>query len=185
MTVTPRPPTTIGLRVEPDVKDEIDRSLRRRLKRRCQRMVAALGLDGTELSVLLAADTTVANLNETWRKKKGTTDVLSFPQATPKVIESWTANPPGTSPPDTSPPDTTPDGPERILGDLVISLEVVRRRSPAPDAFEQDLVTLLAHGLLHLLGRDHQNTPDREAMLALQDRLVTEAQSRGRVQRVF
>ncbi len=189
MTVTPRSPTTIGLRVEPDVKDEIDRSLRRRLKRRCQRMVAALGLGGTELSVLLAADTTVANLNETWRKKKGTTDVLSFPQATPEVIESWTANPsdsspPGTSPPDASPPGTTPDGPERILGDLVISLEVVRRRSPASDAFEQDLVTLLAHGLLHLLGHDHQNAPDREAMLALQDRLVTEAQSRGRVQRV-
>jgi probable rRNA maturation factor len=181
MTVAPpRPPSTIGLRVEPDVTEEIDRSLRRRLKRRCQRMVAALGLGGTELSVLLAGDNTVANLNETWRKKKGTTDVLSFPQATPELIESWTTS----HPPKGGAPDGSADGPERILGDLVISLEVVRRRSPGPDAFEQDLVTLLAHGLIHLLGHDHQSDPDRKAMLALQDRLVTEAQSRGRVQRV-
>jgi len=172
-------PSTIGLRIEPDVANEIDRSLRRRLKRRCQRMVSALGLGGTELSVLLAPDTTVANLNQTWRKKKGTTDVLSFPQATPELIASWTAS--GQT---ASLPDGSPQGPERILGDLVISLEVVRRRSESPDAFELDLVTLLAHGLLHLLGHDHQSDTDREAMLALQDRLVTQAQSRGRVQRI-
>jgi probable rRNA maturation factor len=175
MTVPPRPPSTIGLRVEPDVREQIDSALRRRLKRRCQRMIAALGLGGTELSVLLAADTTVANLNETWRKKKGTTDVLSFPQATPELIASWTAQPPSAS----------PDEPERILGDLVISLEVVRRRSGPPEAFELDLVTLLAHGLLHLLGHDHHTDPDRETMFALQDRLVTQAQSRGRVQRIY
>lgn len=166
--------TTIGLRVEPDVRDELDRSLRRRLQRRCQRMVAALALDGAELSVLLAGDATVARLNETWRNKKGATDVLSFPQTTPELIKTWTDNP----------HDASQDAPERILGDLVISLEVVRRRSTTAAKFEQDLVTLLAHGLLHLLGHDHADAPSRKAMLALQDTLVQEAQSRGRVRRL-
>jgi len=173
--MTPRAPATVLLKIEPDVQGEVDRALRRRLHRRCRRMVTALGLGGAELSVLLAGDVTVARLNETWRKKRGTTDVLSFPQATPDLISAWTASPPGVA----------GDGPERVLGDLVISLDVVRRRSPAPDTFELDLVTLLAHGLLHLVGHDHGDARDRRAMVALQDRLVTEARSRGRVRRLF
>lgn len=167
-------PATVLLKVEPDVRDEVDRALRRRLQRRCRRMVTALGLDGVELSVLLAGDVTVARLNETWRHKQGATDVLSFPQTTPALIDAWTANP----------PDASVDAPERVLGDLVISIDVVRRRSSAPDAFELDLVTLLAHGLLHLVGHDHVSAPDRRAMVALQDRLVDEARSRGRVRRL-
>jgi probable rRNA maturation factor len=174
MTSTTPAPSVILLTVEPDVRGELDRALRRRLQRRCRRMVTALGLGGVELSVLLAGDVTVARLNETWRQKKGTTDVLSFSQATPKLIEAWTA----------SPPDGSHDTPERVLGDLVISLEVVRCRSPAPDAFELDLVTLLAHGLLHLLGHDHGSAADRKAMAALQDRLVTQARSGGPVRRI-
>jgi len=167
--------STIALRVEPDVRREVDRSLHRRLQRRCQRMLTALGQSGAELSVLLAGDATVARLNETWRKKKGSTDVLSFPQATPELLAAWTA----------SPPDAAKDEPERVLGDLVISLEQVRRRSPTPQQFEQDLVTLLAHGLLHLLGHDHADAPTKKTMLAFQERLVAEAQSRGRVQRLY
>lgn len=168
----PPPRTTVWLSVEPAVRSELDRSLRRRLKRRCLRMLAALGLEGVELSVLLAGDTTVARLNTEFRKKRGTTDVLSFSQAPPEAIESWKD----------SPPPNPIEGPERILGDLVISLEVVRGRSGPPEAFEADLVTLLAHGLLHLLGHDHQRAPERKAMLALQERLVTQATARGCVQ---
>lgn len=182
--------STVGLRVESDVRDELDRALRRRLQRRCHRMLAALGLAGAELSVLLAGDATMASLNQTWRNKKGTTDVLSFPQATPELIDAWRDNPLHASP-DASPdaslhasPDASPDAPERVLGDLVISLDVVRHRSGAPDAFELDLVTLLAHGLLHLVGRDHSSAPNRRAMLALQDRLVAQARSRGPIRRI-
>lgn len=172
MTAAPSlPRTTVWLSVEPAVNSELDRALRRRLKRRCLRMLAALGLEGVELSVLLTGDTTVARLNAEFRKKRGTTDVLSFSQAPPEAIQAWKQ----------SPPPNPIDGPERILGDLVISLEVVRGRSRAPQTFEADLVTLLAHGLLHLLGHDHQRAPERKAMLALQDRLVAQATARGRV----
>ncbi len=163
--------TTVWLSVEQAVRGELDRSLRRRLKRRCLRMLAALGLEGVELSVYLAGDATVARLNANFRNKRGTTDVLSFSQAPPEAIQAWKDGP----------PLTTIDGPERILGDLVISLEVVRGRSPSPEDFEADLVTLLAHGLLHLMGHDHQRAPERKAMLALQDRLVIQATGRGRV----
>ncbi len=167
-------PTTVLLSVEAGVRDETDRSQRRRLKRRCHRMLSALGLEGVELSVLFAGDATVTRLNENFRKKRGTTDVLSFSQAPPAAIRAWKK----------AAPLNPVDGPERILGDLVISLEVVRARSPKADAFEADLVTLLAHGLLHLIGHDHQTAAERKAMFDLQDKLVAEATARGRVQPV-
>ena len=80
-------PSTILMTVEPDVRPLVDRTLRRRLQRRCLRMLTAVGLDSAELSVLLAGDRTVARLNETWRHKRGTTDVLSFAQATPEQVQ--------------------------------------------------------------------------------------------------
>ncbi len=46
------------LTLEPDVRPLMDRTLRRRLKRRCQRMLTAVGLQHVELSVLLAGDRT-------------------------------------------------------------------------------------------------------------------------------
>ena len=163
---------TVILRVEPDVCDLLDRSLRRRLERRCRRMLSALQLAHTELSVLLAADPTVARLNEAWRHKAGPTDVLSFPQATASRIQHWRNAPP------------SDDEPDRVLGDLIISLQVVTRRSPTPSAFEHDLNDLLAHGLLHLVGHDHPTPKARRDMLALQARLVTLATGRGKVQRL-
>ncbi len=168
--MTPLAQTTVLLSVEPSVAHEVDSLLRGRLKRRCRRMIAALGLGGVELSVHLADDATVARLNADFRQRRGTTDVLSFGQASPEELDAWLAT-----------PQERPQGPERILGDLVISLQVVRRRSRAPAAFEADLVTLLAHGLLHLLGHDHQSSPQRRVMLDLQDRLLAMARARGPV----
>jgi rRNA maturation RNase YbeY len=112
--------------------------------------------------------------NETWRHKRGTTDVLSFAQATPELLEQWSRAATATA-------DANADAPDRVLGDLVISLQVVQQRSPLPAAYEQDLVTLLAHGLLHLIGFEHANPRARKKMLSLQDELVQIATSRGRV----
>jgi probable rRNA maturation factor len=74
--------------------------------------------------------------------------VLAFPVDGPDVLAGWPA-----------------DGPPPELGDVVI----------CPQAAEEPLTTLAVHGLLHLLGYDHE-TDDGE-MLALQDRLVAEAAS--------
>ncbi|MFH2010062.1 MAG: rRNA maturation RNase YbeY [bacterium] len=167
--------STILLTVEPDVRSLVDRTLRRRLKRRAHRMLTAVGLESAELSVLLAGDRTVARLNETWRRKRGTTDVLSFAQAAPELLRQWSAGASAAA---------DADAPDRVLGDLVISLDVVHRRSPRPEGYEQDLVTLLAHGLLHLLGFEHADLHARKHMLSLQDELVQIATSRGRIPRL-
>jgi rRNA maturation RNase YbeY len=160
------------LRVEEDddVRSHVDPPLRRRLRRRAGRMVRAVGLYDVELSVLLAGDETVSRLNRDYRRRRGTTDVLSFGLAEPEELARWR-----------SPARRRERVLERVLGDVVISVEVVARRSPAPPAFESDLVDLLAHGLLHLVGHHHPDARGRDRMLALQSELVQAATSRGPV----
>ncbi len=158
------------LRAQPGVRRLLSQSLQRRLQRRAARMLRAVGLHDVELSVLLAGDETVADLNETYRDKKGTTDVLSFGQADPDELRRWR-----------QPVQASEQGIERILGDIVISLPVVKKRSSRAPAFEADLTDLLAHGVLHLLGHDHPTAPTRAAMLTLQSGLVAIAKARGPV----
>lgn len=165
----------VALRVDAPVREEMPVPLERRLRRRCQRMLRAVGLCDVELSVLLAGDDRLAELNRAWRRKRGPTDVLSFPGTTDSAtLRTWRA-------PRAKKTDV---GPERTLGDLVLSLHTVRRRSPASQAYEADLVDLLAHGILHLLGHDHPTKASREAMLDLQARLVSVATGRGPVRPV-
>ncbi len=84
----------------------------------------------------------MAELNGRHRGRPGPTDVLSFP-VDGEDLDGW--------------PD---EGPPPELGDIVL----------CPDAAQEPLTTLLVHGLLHLLGYDHES--DDGEMLALQDRLV-------------
>ncbi len=158
------------LRVEPAVRHRVDVPLRRRLRRRAARMLRAVGLHDVELSVLLAGDETVAALNHEYRHKKGTTDVLSFCLAEPEELARWQ-----------KPARYRERVLERVLGDIIISVEVVGRRSPTPAAFEADLVDLLAHGALHLIGHHHPDAARRKAMLARQAELVQAATARGPV----
>ena len=87
----------------------------------------------------------MAAINGEHRDTPEPTDVLAFPVDGPEA---------GTWPLDGPPPE---------LGDVVI----------CPDAAQDPLETLAVHGLLHLLGYDHE--VDDGEMLALQDRLVAEA----------
>lgn len=158
------------LRLEPGVRQRVDRPLRRRLRRRAARMLRAVGLHDVELSVLLAGDETVAALNREYRHKQGSTDVLSFGLAEPDELQRWK-----------TPARYRERVLERVLGDIIISVEVVARRSPGPAAFEADLVDLLAHGVLHLIGHHHPDAARRQAMLARQAELVRAATARGPV----
>lgn len=100
---------------------------------------------GAELSVLLATDPAVRALNRTFRKKDRPTDVLSFEQ----------------------------DSTRGLLGDVVISLDTARRQaSEGGRPLSDELARLLAHGLLHLLGHDHQRADDARAMADAEIRLL-------------
>lgn len=111
-----------------------------------QQALEALGLDQVELSVLLCDDEVIAALNAEWREVEGPTDVLSFPQED----QDW----------------ALPEGMPRALGDVVISLDTAERQATAlGHSLEQELRVLLVHGLLHLLGHDHEEDEDEAAAM--------------------
>jgi probable rRNA maturation factor len=124
----------------------------------CDRMLAALGLETAELSVLLVDDLRIQELNRVHREKDRPTDVLAFPLD-----------------------ETPPDGAPRLLGDIVISLETALRQARSRKrTLLPEVRFLLAHGLLHLLGYDHGNRRDKRRMDSATRRLVRQVQSTKR-----
>jgi probable rRNA maturation factor len=102
---------------------------------------AAEGKSGT-VSLLLGDDASVAELNQQFRNKAGPTNVLSFPPA------------PGTSEPG-------------FLGDIALAAETIVEQSQFQGKkFEHHAAHLVVHGFLHLIGYDHENPADAEAMEA-------------------
>ncbi len=101
-----------------------------------------------EVSVLLADDATVQDLNRTWRDKDKPTNVLSFPAA----------------------PQPRPPGVPAPLGDVVLAYEtMVRESAEQGKPLQNHLAHLLVHGTLHLVGQDHElGQAEAEAMEALE-----------------
>jgi probable rRNA maturation factor len=98
-----------------------------------------------ELSVRLAGDDEVRTLNAEWRGKNKPTNVLSFPQLDAAELDRIGG-----------------EGPEVMLGDLVLAREVCQREAAEKAVpLEDHAAHLVVHGTLHLLGYDHQD--DRSA----------------------
>lgn len=128
------------------------RAFRARVERRARAFLERLDIRGAELSVSLVGDAAIRRLNRAWRHEDRATDVLSFPAG--------------------EAPEGAP-GP-RPLGDVVISVDTARRAAREGGRTVQDeLDRYLAHGILHLLGYDHEKSA-REArrMLALEESLL-------------
>ena len=133
------------------------------------RRVAARGLAGWlsrvaparargTVSIALVSDARVRALNRQYRRKDYATDVLSFP-AVADVHESRPATPKSRIP-----------NPDRFLGDIVIARGVARRQArDVGHAEAAELRVLALHGLLHLLGYDHER--DRGRMRRVEQRL--------------
>jgi probable rRNA maturation factor len=112
----------------------------------------ALGLENTTLAVLLDDDAALQDLNNRFRGKDKPTNVLSFP-APPM--------PPGM-------PDL-PDSEPAYLGDLALSCSVVRQEAVDQGKKVADHFShLLVHGLLHLLGYDHESEEEAAQMERLE-----------------
>lgn len=101
------------------------------------------GIADAELSVAFVEEDEIAGLHERFLGEAGPTDVLAFP------LEA-----------------TDGDG-TRLLGDVVIAPAYAARTR---DDLAAELRLLLVHGILHLLGHDHEEDAERAAMWALQER---------------
>lgn len=98
------------------------------------------------MSVLITDDAQIRSLNKTYRGVDAPTDVLAFAQAE--------GDEGGGCPEE-----------EGLLGDVVISVETARRQAEERGhSLDDEVDVLVAHGLLHLLGHDH-DTPEREKLM--------------------
>ncbi len=101
-----------------------------------------------ELSVRLTGDEEVRALNGKWRGKDKPTNVLSFPQSEPAELS-----------------EIAGDGPELMLGDLVLARGVCEREAAEKAIpLENHAAHLIVHGTLHLLGYDHHDDRSAEDM---------------------
>ena len=103
-----------------------------------------------EIAVRLTGDDEVRTLNNQYRGKDKPTNVLSFPMVQPDLLETVTQN--------------SDDG-EVILGDIVLAHGVCAAEAIERQVSVEDHAThLIVHGVLHLLGYDHQGDAQAEAM---------------------
>lgn len=111
---------------------------------------AELGIADGEACVALSSDRHVAELNSTYRGKPTPTNVLSFP-ASGRVGAV----------------------PSRFLGDVVLAQETIAREAAELGLpFDDHLQHLVVHGLLHLLGYDHETHHEAQKMEALEVRIL-------------
>lgn len=110
-----------------------------------RQVAGEIGLKPDCVAVRLIGDGEMTRLNETYRRKKGPTDVLSFPAAEQKGKLGALAQ-------------QVQKARGRFLGDIAISPRVAQRNAkPLGRALPEELKVLILHGVLHLLGYDHES----------------------------
>ena len=114
------------------------------------------GAGEAELAVMLTDDAGIRILNCNWRGIDKPTNVLSFPALQP-------TGPVG------------PDDAPRMLGDIAIAYQTTRKEADDEQKpFDHHLSHLAVHGFLHLIGYDHENDDDAEAMEALEQQILAQ-----------
>ena len=129
----------------------------RRLKKSAHKVLELLKKDKAELSVALIGNAEMRKLNAKYRKKDYPTDVLSFPAA-----------------------EGMP-GAIRLLGDVIISVDKAREQAKERRrTLDEEMATLLIHGIVHLLGYDHERSAkDARIMGRLEKKIYRALCERG------
>lgn len=128
------------------------------MERVAQRALELAGrpeLSEAEVSITFVDDQQIKDLNRDHRGLNKPTDVLSFSQLEGEELAAL------------------PEGEPVLLGDIVVSLE--RCAEQAADyghSFDRELGFLVAHGMLHLLGLDHQTPEEEAAMMARTEEIL-------------
>jgi len=152
------------IRVDRDFQGRIDK---RWLRRLVKQSIAAHGI-GTEveLSLLITDDATVHELNKKYRGKDKTTDVLSF------ALEADKRG-------DASAGFVMPPGEMVHLGEVIVSYpKAVEQAAERKHPVEDELALLVVHGVLHLLGYDHDKPGREREMRSLEQRVLPAVQGR-------
>jgi probable rRNA maturation factor len=107
-----------------------------------------LGLGEADVTICLVSDAEIARMNEAYRKKKGPTDVLSFPEVALRgsadLRRAWK-------------PSLRETRRSQFLGDIAISPATAQRNAKQLGrTLGGELQILILHGVLHLLGYDHE-----------------------------
>jgi len=111
-----------------------------KLKLTCQQFMQEFDVGDSELVVRLVSPVEIQVLNKEYRSKNQVTNVLSFSSDIPLEIG------------------------ETILGDVVICVDVVREEAVGGKAFSDHLNHMAIHGILHLLGYDHDDLESANKM---------------------
>ncbi|GAC1614805.1 MAG: rRNA maturation RNase YbeY [Candidatus Elarobacter sp.] len=136
----------------------------RALVRVLERLLAEIGEDGTSVSLTFVRDAGMREINRDHRGKDTPTDVLSFPLHAPETFDR--SGP-------TRPLTRAGGEPERMLGDIVVSVDTAARQAADYGAtLEREVQRLLIHAVLHLAGHDHMEPGERAAMEAEERRLA-------------
>jgi probable rRNA maturation factor len=110
-----------------------------------------------EVAVALVTDAHIHKLNSQYRRTNAPTDVLSFPADASQIATHGSR---------------LPDDGSRYLGDIVIATGIARRQGrEAGHSYQAELRVLALHGLLHLLGYDHDSVDDRGRMARVEKQL--------------
>jgi probable rRNA maturation factor len=130
------------------------------LKKIAGAILKLLKQNDAELSIALIGNAEMQKLNAQYRKKDYATDVLSFPAA-----------------------EGLPSG-LRMLGDVVISVDKAKEQAGERGrTLEQEMITLLIHGIVHLLGYDHERSAqDARLMSRLEKKLYRGLCEQGLIQ---
>jgi rRNA maturation RNase YbeY len=130
-----------------------------RFESQINQVLEKLGETQCELSLLLTGDQEIQALNRTYRDLDKATDVLSFPQDEDAVNESG----------------------DTLLGDVVISVQTAARQAEEHHlSFNEELILLAIHGILHLLGYDHERSPQDARIMQDKTQAVFETLFPGR-----
>ena len=142
-----------------------------RLGRAAETVLSAVRNDQAELSLLLVSDRRMRALNRRYRNKDKTTDVLAFP-----LLERCSAK---TSQLRT--PQALSSRVPLLLGDVAISVPTAKRQAAARGhGLFDELVRLLVHGVLHLVGYDHARGPREAARMARKERAILKKIQQGK-----
>lgn len=143
-----------------EVVDEDERwggeeTLRQLVDRACVALGALSVLRGGEaqFTILFTSDSQIQELNRQWRGQDKPTNVLSFPAAQ----------------------DGNPEF-SNYIGDIAIAYETIVREAQEYDkVFEDHVLHMIVHGILHLLGHDHENDAEAEIMEDLERKILAKA----------